>query len=458
MSPSSTRSTVRVATPDSERDACIEFIVTLLVACASFSAHQLGGGSRNSSQRGHAKVNQESLGGARENLAALFVIVLSGLALFGCGGSGGQSSAPTSSDAAKETADGWRSIPASGAGSGEFSSVACLDAEDCWATANIEEGGSNGGQIFHFDGGAWERVATPGKALTLYGIACPTKTSCWAVGAAASDQETISTLIEHFDGKTWTVEESPNVAGFPESGLSGIACPSATECWAAGDGEDFSQEPTAGELLLLHYNEGAWSTVSAPSPQEEEQTGDGALLACGSVSQCVLLTNFGSEEGRNNEQAGDVFDGNSWQPLSVPPGILFQAATCPAEDDCIGIGGPRFDGPMSAYRFDGKGWSQPEPLPAKAGAEPVSWYAVTCLGRSECWAAGGQPIAGATFPAVVAHFQRGAWELPPQPEEPGELTGISCSSAASCMAVGGASLSQTDASAMPLALALGLSP
>jgi hypothetical protein len=399
-------------------------------------------------------VSRESLGIIRMSFAILCVTVLFGIALPGCGGGSSQNEAPTSGGAGGEDAGAWRSVPISDSGSGEFSDVACPVAGDCWATANIEVGESNTGQVFHFDGREWERVPTPGKALTLYGIACPARSSCWAAGAGASGEEAISTLVEHYDGKSWSVEESPSAAGFPESGLSGIACPSANECWAAGDGEDFSQEPTAGELLLLHYTEGAWSRVPAPSPQEEEQTGDGALLACGSVSQCILLANFGSEGGRGNEQAGDVFDGSSWQSLSVPPGILFQAATCPAEDDCIAIGGPRFDGPMSAYRFDGRGWSQPEPLPSSAGAEPVSWYAVTCLGRSECWAAGGQPIAGATFPAVVAHFQKGSWELPPQPEEPGELTGISCSATASCMAVGGASVSQTDASAMPLALGL----
>lgn len=376
--------------------------------------------------------------------------------MVGCGGSDSQSGASTSSESATEESGGWRTIPSADSRSGEFSAVACPEAGDCWATANIEVEESNSGQIFHYEGHEWARVATPGKALTLYGIACPTSSSCWAVGAAASGGEEISTLIEHFDGKRWSVEESPNADGFPESGLSGIACPSANECWAAGDGEDFSQDPTAGELLLLHYTAGVWSTVSAPSPQEEEQTGDGALLACGSVSQCILLTNFGSEGGRGNEQSGDVYDGNSWQSLSVPLGILFQAATCPAEGDCIAIGGPRFDGPMSAYRFDGKAWSEPEPLPAKVVAKPVSWYALSCPARSECWAAGGQPIAGATFPAVVAHFQKGAWKLPAQPEEPGELTGISCSAAASCMAVGGASVSHYDASAMPLAI--GLSP
>ena len=402
-------------------------------------------------------MSREILGVVRGALALFLVTALAGLLMAGCGGGASQSSGGSgASEAATQEPGAWRAITAAGAGSGEFSDVACPESGDCWATANLDKGEANSGQIFHYEGHEWEQVSTPGDALTLYGIACPATSSCWAVGAAPSGGEQISTLIEHYDGKRWSVEESPNAEGFPESGLSGIACPSTSECWAAGDSEDFSAEPTAGELLLLHYTAGSWSRDSAPSPQEEEQTGDGALVACGSVSQCILLTNFGSEGGRNNEQSGDIFDGNSWHSLSVPPSILFQAATCPAANDCIAIGGPRFDGPMSAYRFDGKAWSEPEPLPAKVAAKPVSWYALACPGRSECWAAGGQPIAGATFPAVVAHFQEGAWALPAQPEEPGELTGISCSDASSCIAVGGASVSHYDASAMPLAI--GLSP
>jgi hypothetical protein len=192
----------------------------------------------------------------------------------------------------------------------------------------------------------------------------------------------------------------------------------------------------------------------APSPQEEEKTGDGALLECGSAGDCVLLTNFGSDGGTENEEAGDIFDGASWQELALPPGILFQALSCPVAGECVALGGPRFDGPVSAYRFERGVWSAPEPLPISAGGEPVSWYALTCLTAGECWAAGGQPIAGATFPAVVVHLHDGEWRLPPQPEDPGEFTGVACSSVASCLVVGGASVSTTSAAVEPLAMGL----
>lgn len=384
--------------------------------------------------------------------------VVAGFVLVGCGGGAtpGPGAGSTSGEAVKDAATGWRSTPVSESGAGNFASVACPAAGDCWATADIESHGSNSGQIYHFEGQGWRRVPTPGRALSLYGIACPTSSACWAVGATESNAGTISTLVERLDGGSWTIEESPDAGGFPESGLTAIACHSATDCWAAGDGQDFSQEPTAGELLVLHYAGGSWSRVAAPSPEEEEQTGDGALLSCGSVDECVLLTNFGSHGGETSEQVGDLFDGHGWRALELPPGILFQALACPAAGDCIAVGGPRFNEAMSAYHFDGSGWSAPEPLPAAVGANPVSWYALDCPARGECWAAGGQPIDGAALPAAVAAFRNGEWSIPSQAEEPGQLTGISCSSTTSCMAVGGASVSRNSFDAKPLAL--GLSP
>lgn len=385
---------------------------------------------------------------------------LAAVALAGCGGASSETSVaePSNSDGANvreeagpQGSGAWRSVPLKEKVAGEFASVACPAVGDCWATANLEPGG---GQIFHFDGQEWQRTPTPTEALTLYGIACPSRADCWAVGAVASGDQSISTLIEHYDGKEWTVEESPDADGLPESGLMGIVCPSEAECWAAGNGQDFGQEPTRGELLLLRRADDSWSRVEAPSPEEEELTGDGPLLACGSPSRCMLLTNFGAQGGTTNEQSGDIFEGDGWRALALPPGIFFQALSCPGPDECIALGGPEYDGAMSAYRYAGKAWSAPEPLPAAAGEGVASWYSLSCPSSSECWAAGGQPITGAATPAVVTRLHDGGWSVPAQLGAAGELTAISCVAADSCLTVGGASASPNSPEPEPLALAL----
>jgi hypothetical protein len=363
----------------------------------------------------------------------ILAVVLAVVALGGCGGSsggsqsGGSSSSPGS---AAESSDGWKPVRLKEKGEGEFADVACPAAEDCWATANLEAGG---GALFHFDGKGWQRAATPVDALSLYGITCRSQTACWAVGAVGAvgegADEVASTLVEHYDGKAWTVEKTPDARSFPESGLSGIACPNADECWAAGDGVNYEGQVISGELLMLHYAEGAWTRVEAPSPEEEEITGDGALLACGSPTHCMLLTNF-----------------------VLPPGIFFQALSCPGAEECIALGGPQYDGAMSAYSWNGKGWGAPEPLPASAGAGVLSFYSLSCSSGSQCVAAGGQPITAPDTPAMVAESKGGRWSLPVQPEEAGELTGVSCAAADQCLAVGGALASNEIPEAEPLAL------
>jgi hypothetical protein len=377
-------------------------------------------------------------------------------ALTGCGSSSSDSDSSEAS-APKPAASGWKLNVVDGPETGEFESVACPAEGDCWATANIERAEANSGEVFHLEGEEWAHVPSP-PASSLYGIACPRVTSCWAVGAfIPAGEETVSTLIEHFDGSSWKVEPSPNAPEFPESGLTGIACSTATDCWAVGDGEDFAQEPTAGGLLLVHYDGNAWSEVQAPSPQREVQTGagHGALIECPSTTQCILLTNFGIEAGRGIAEAADIYDGDSWRSLVIPPGILFQGFSCAAVDDCQAIGGPGFDGPMSTYGFDGQVWSRPVPLPGTAEGQSVSWYSLACPVSEDCWAAGGGPISGeGSVPAVVAHLEEGRWEMPDQPEAAGELTGIACSSPASCSAVGGASASSYTPSSKPLAFQL----
>lgn len=86
--------------------------------------------------------------------------------LAGCGGasrepSGGRSNPDGTGvheGSAPHGSGAWRSVPLKEKAAGEFASVACPAAGDCWATANL---GRGGGQIFHFDGQEWQRTPIP---------------------------------------------------------------------------------------------------------------------------------------------------------------------------------------------------------------------------------------------------------------------------------------------------------
>ena len=118
-----------------------------------------------------------------------------------------------------------------------FTSVACPSETSCFATA---AGGPYPQKtlVEHWDGNAWSVMSTPNVANTdsgLSGIACATPTLCFAVGAAGNGPVTPRTLVEQWDGMSWTIVASPNPSGtnlFPF--LTDVACPSATACYAAG--------------------------------------------------------------------------------------------------------------------------------------------------------------------------------------------------------------------------------
>jgi len=68
----------------------------------------------------------------------------------------------------------------------------------------------------------------------LTGISCPSATSCTAVGYWSS-RSAQKTLIESWNGTTWSIVPSPAVAGAnPNSALQSVWCASPATCLAAG--------------------------------------------------------------------------------------------------------------------------------------------------------------------------------------------------------------------------------
>lgn len=91
----------------------------------------------------------------------------------------------------------------------------------------------------------------------LDGVACPSATDCVAVGFAlvpVPDDETDETVIETWDGSTWSVVPSPD-PGYSNS-LSSVSCTSTTDCTAAGTSSPESGQPS--QTLVESWNGVAW--------------------------------------------------------------------------------------------------------------------------------------------------------------------------------------------------------
>jgi hypothetical protein len=157
----------------------------------------------------------------------------------------------------------------------EFLFGASADAtNDTWAVGF--NGSDNiGTAAMHWDGANWKSVATPnvGEGTNkLNAVLALAPNDVWAVGfstpVAPPEQAATLTLIEHFDGTSWTVVPSPNVLpnGANQSNrLLGLTANSANDIWAFGS--YFPSDGTGHQMtLLLHWDGASWTIASSPSP------------------------------------------------------------------------------------------------------------------------------------------------------------------------------------------------
>jgi hypothetical protein len=104
---------------------------------------------------------------------------------------------------------------------------------------------------------------TPISTNILNGIAALSSTNMWAVGYSQTPSGTgkKQSLIEHYNGKQWTIISSPNV-GTNDTVLTGITVFSTTNIWVVG----YYQTSTGStHTLIEHWNGTKWSVVSSPN-------------------------------------------------------------------------------------------------------------------------------------------------------------------------------------------------
>ena len=159
----------------------------------------------------------------------------------------------------------WAVVPSPDAStqSNLLDGVTAISATDAWAVGDF----LNASGVFqtlteHWDGTSWSIVtspAGPGLQNGLLGATAVSSSDVWAVGDSGS-----GTLIEQWDGTSWTVVPSPSPAGTLANPLFGVAAVSATDIWAVGQ----SQNGTSGipSTLIEHWDGTSWSIVASPSP------------------------------------------------------------------------------------------------------------------------------------------------------------------------------------------------
>lgn len=172
----------------------------------------------------HERIERNTMN-RRKTYALLWIVVPLLAVLLWTTGAAGASGA---------TSD-WSVVPSinPSTGNNSFTAVAALSPTNVWAVGWTTEGPL----IERWNGTRWKVVANPGPSGgSLNGIFAVNDHDIWAVGVSSVAPTSFSwrTLIEHWNGRSWKIDPSPNV-GTSGSILFAVArIPNTEKLWAVG--------------------------------------------------------------------------------------------------------------------------------------------------------------------------------------------------------------------------------
>jgi hypothetical protein len=151
----------------------------------------------------------------------------------------------------------------------ELFGVAATSSQNAWAVGLYVTGPGFRPHALteHWNGRTWAHVTSPNPAGTvtgvqLNGVAATSSSNAWAVGFFDGSAGLARTLIEHWNGRAWKVQPSPN-PGSNSDFLQSVTAFSATDAWAVGD---YSTSEATEYTLIEHWNGRTWTRVPSPNP------------------------------------------------------------------------------------------------------------------------------------------------------------------------------------------------
>ena len=236
--------------------------------------------------------------------------------------------------------------------------MAARTSTDAWAVGSFTKANNLVQTLIErWDGSSWTRVKSPNAGQPAGGqlssVVALAADDAWAVGSFGQGAPS-RTLIEHWDGTAWTVVPSPNKGPFPNA-LSDVDAVAPDDIWAVGT---WFTKAFDDRTLTLHWNGATWSRVASPNAGPASAANDLVSVAA------VATDDVWAVGLRGLKTLAMHWDGTAWAVVAspTPEGIADLAAVVAvATDDVWAVGG-FVDHTANAVRtlvehWDGTAWS-----------------------------------------------------------------------------------------------------
>jgi len=216
----------------------------------------------------------------------------------------------------------------------------------------------------------------PGTASALNAVSCVSESWCMAVGQVGSGPATPLTLVEQWNGATWSAVPSPNPGSMTNS-LAGVSCSSTNYCVAVGQATGAS----GSTPLVVVWNGSYWSPAVLPALGSGTLSGVSCQgLNCQAVGEATPLTPSPLALGSN---------GPTWTFETTPAGAFnsqLNSVSCASSAFCVAVGVQNTNVKNDEFveQWNGKAWSAADLGGTKGGA----LNGVNCFGPTSCVAVG----------------------------------------------------------------------
>jgi hypothetical protein len=325
----------------------------------------------------------------------------------------------------------------------ELFGVSCTSLASCTAVGDYTNaGGYYQTLIGLWDGVGWTLASSTGSSTTLtqrlFDVSCTSSTACIAVGHQIININ-YQTLIGTWDGTTWTIAAGPNTSVSQNNSLSGVSCTSSSACTAVGEYVNASHYQT----LVENWNGISWTIVASPNTST---TQDNFLphVSCTSSSACTAAGEYVNASG-HYQTLVENWDGTAWTIVASPNTSTTQDnklndVSCISSSSCTAVG-TYFEAPnykTLVENWDGTAWT----IAASPNASN-SWnmfHAVSCASSWACTAVGEYYNAGGYIQTLIETRDGGNWTIEESPnsstKQGNDLYGVTCNSSSACTAVG----------------------